>query len=257
MCTVSWLRHTDGFELFCNRDESRTRAAAKAPAIRELNGVRYAAPTDGEHGGSWVGANEFGLALCLLNRYEDGAGDDARDYTSRGWLLASMLDCSAPEQLGERLARAALSRFRPFTLLVLAPERTASLFHWTGDRLFAEADCEAAMPLTSSSYSTSSVVAVRKRLFRRLASKGLTSDALETFHRSHEPFAGPYSVCMHRPEASTVSLTRVRVGAERVEFRYQPGPPCVGEPSSSLALPRSEKSYQVVRAHERLGRRFG
>ena len=26
MCTVTWVRGSDGYELFCNRDEQRTRA---------------------------------------------------------------------------------------------------------------------------------------------------------------------------------------------------------------------------------------
>ena len=36
MCTLSWLRSSTGYELFCNRDEARSRARAHAPERREI-----------------------------------------------------------------------------------------------------------------------------------------------------------------------------------------------------------------------------
>src|SRR5260221_11105891 len=67
MCTVSWLHEDDGYHLLCNRDEKLSRAPALPPRIQERNGVRYVAPIDGNFGGAWIGANEFGVSICLLN----------------------------------------------------------------------------------------------------------------------------------------------------------------------------------------------
>src|SRR6185312_11981515 len=70
MCTVSWIHAREGYQLLCNRDERHTRRPAQAPTVRQNGGVRFIAPIDGEEGGSWIGVNEFGLTLCLLNRYD-------------------------------------------------------------------------------------------------------------------------------------------------------------------------------------------
>jgi hypothetical protein len=84
MCTVTWLPRPDGYQLLCNRDERDSRQPALGPRLHEQNGVKYIAPVDGDHGGSWIGTNEFGMSLCLLNRVGDVESDGNRDYISRG-----------------------------------------------------------------------------------------------------------------------------------------------------------------------------
>src|SRR5581483_2262018 len=98
MCTVSWLHTTEGYELFCNRDEQRARAAAWPPRVRERRGVRFIAPIDGASGGAWLGVNQFGLTLCLLNRYDVPPSEPRAEYLSRGWLLLELLDCQSAAQ---------------------------------------------------------------------------------------------------------------------------------------------------------------
>jgi hypothetical protein len=44
---------------------------------------------------------------------------------------------------------------------------------------------------------------------------------------------------MHREDASTVSESRIRVGASEVEFAYRLGPPCEGAPFLEKRIPRS------------------
>jgi len=60
MCTVSWLRRAGGYELFCNGDGRRARKGAAPPVTQEARGVRFLAPLDGDHGGTWLG--EIGRA---------------------------------------------------------------------------------------------------------------------------------------------------------------------------------------------------
>ena len=85
MCTASWLIEADGYELFCNRDESKMRQPAAPPALRERLSVKFLAPADGDFGGSWISVNEFGLSLCLLNFYP--AVTQHASPTSRGLLV--------------------------------------------------------------------------------------------------------------------------------------------------------------------------
>src|SRR5262245_12838820 len=103
MCTVSWLHQRDGYILLCNRDERRTRKPASGPRIAG-GVVRYIAPVDGDHGGSWIGVNHLGLTLCLLNRYGKWRAEPDRDYTSRGLLLTALLELEAQERVREQIA---------------------------------------------------------------------------------------------------------------------------------------------------------
>ena len=72
--------------------------------------------------------------------------------------------------------------------------------------------------------------------------EGNGADRLErhrAYHRSHHPERGPYSPCMHRPDAKTVSYSEVTVSDEQVCFRYRPLSPCAdGTEASTICLPR-------------------
>lgn len=240
MCTVSWLRHAGGYELFCNRDERHSRKPAAPPAVREARGVRFVAPTDGDHGGSWVGVNEAGLTLCLLNGYEVArTAATEGNYRSRGLLLTGLLDCLTVSQVGGRVLGADLSRYRPFTMAVLTPDEPALLVRWADGRKSFDAAGDAAMPLTSSSHRGDEVSAARRSLFRRMVDESgvVTPEFLREFHRSHEPERGAFSVCMHRDDAATVSFSHVKVDGRVIEFSYQPLSPCERSRPARGALP--------------------
>ncbi|HEY0385093.1 MAG TPA: NRDE family protein [Pyrinomonadaceae bacterium] len=257
MCTVSWLRQDDGYQLFCNRDERRTRKAASEPTIHERAGVCFIAPVDGDHGGSWIGVNEYGLSLCLLNLYpqlpeanscrrpapQDRAAP--QDFRSRGSLLIELLDCTSSAAVKDRLLAATLSRFQPFTLLLLTgTNEPAVLTRWDGRVLLFERAGDESLPLTSSSFRTIEVVAARRAQFRRLMADvtALSPDRLYDFHRSHEPSASASSVCLHRDDAETVSFSWINVAAGQIEFLYYPQALCRSESSTRVMLPLKDRS---------------
>jgi hypothetical protein len=226
MCTVTWLRNANGYTLLCNRDERNTRRRASGPQVNEQRNVKYVAPVDGDHGGSWIGVNEFGLSLCLLNRYGDIQIDEQKDYVSRGLLLLDLVDSRSIKSLTDRIGDFRLSNFRPFTLLGVARESPATLFQWTGTSLSIIEDAEQMVPLTSTSAREPGIAVERSRQFELLKADDLTEKKLDEFHRSHLPERSAYSVCMHREEASTVSLSQVRVLNGEIEFTYEAGSPC-------------------------------
>lgn len=222
MCTASWLIHPDGFELFFNRDESRRRGPAAAPERLELGGVRLLAPRDADAGGTWLGVNEHGLALGLLNGRDIGPVPAAP--RSRGLLVRELLSARDGEELRARLEAQALERHRAFLLTLLEPGREPCLFAWDGARLEAG---PARAPLCSSSLDPGQARRERERLYGRLVGPGAPGrEALERFHASHEPARGPWSPCMHREDARTVSASQVRVDRRTVALRYAGGPPC-------------------------------
>jgi hypothetical protein len=61
---------------------------------------------------------------------------------------------------------------------------------------------------------------------------------LHGFHRSHWPDRSYRSVCMHRAEAHTVSLSHVKVLPTHVHMQYQAGSPCQEGPWQTTMLKR-------------------
>ena len=241
MCTVSWLRRSDGYLLLCNRDERHTRRRAVGPRLVERSGVSLLAPVDGDYGGSWIGVNQFGLTLCLLNRYGDRLIENDRPFTSRGLLLLELLDCARSPQVSERISSRDLNVFPPFTMVALAVEEPAMIIEWTGAECIVHTDAESSMPITSSSMKGLDVVGERKKQFQKIThAKQLNARLLYQFHRSHLPVRGPSSVCMHREDAATVSLSAVNVTSESIEFSYHGGPPCLETQVENVRLKRTE-----------------
>lgn len=223
MCTASWRQDGQGFELYFNRDESVRRGRARAPEAHEVEGVRVLAPTDADAGGTWLGVNEHGLAAALLNAWDLRV--DPRAPRSRGLLVRELLAAADVEEASARLARADLAHHRGFTLLLLSPGAPARVRHWDGRALV---ELAAERPLASSSLDGGRARTERRALYERLTAGAAepARAALESFHASHEPARGPWSPCMHRAEASTVSASQVRVDAREVALRYADGPPC-------------------------------
>ena len=241
MCTVSWIHREDGYLLLFNRDELRTRKPASAPRLDRRNGVAFIAPLDGDQGGSWIAVNQFGLTLCLLNRFDDSAGAIPRDYRSRGLLIRELIDCPKLTMVDQRLSAESMDQYRPFTLVSLFTGQPAMLIEWTGQETRIESNAERLMPIASSSLLEGNVVLQRKHQFQKMAIEqgGIDANLLFQYHRTHLPERGPASVCMHRPDARTVSLSAVIVTKKMVEFSYHPNSPCQPATTGQLQLERT------------------
>jgi len=240
VCTLSWLPQPSGYFLCFNRDERRSRAPGAPPSRHLADGVRFAAPIDGDFGGTWIGVNETGLSVSLLNRYEDSPIDPAGGTVSRGLLVKGLLSSPSLDELARRLGGEDLGRYQPFTLCAAAPDLPLAIYDWTGERLLASAHPAAGLVRTSSGADQREAELIRARVWSELAPSGaaIAAETLADFHRSHRPEKGPFSVCMHRVEARTQSLTTVTVSGLAVELGYFAGPPCQEPPFSSVRLPR-------------------
>jgi len=238
MCTVSWLHESGGYQLLCNRDEKLTRATALPPRLFERGGVRYVAPVDPDFGGAWIGTNEFGVSVCLVNGAGRGVEIRSRGTRSRGLLIPELLECESVIETNERVSRMDLTSYAPFTLAVLEPGQHTSVMQWDGFEKVIVPYGEPYMPLVSSSFDPEGVQAKRREEFRRRldAAGRLDASVLFGFHESHGRHKDAYSPCMHRPDARTVSFSWVRVGAESAEFFYAPDAPCSGSPGQSRTL---------------------
>jgi len=239
MCTVTWLRRPDGYDLLCNRDERHTRLPAKGPDVRESRGLRYIAPSDGNFGGTWISVNELGVSLCLLNAYGDEPPPEpAAGWTSRGLLLAELADSENIRDARRRIVHGDLAPFQPFTIVVAASTHPPSLVRWNGKRL--EVDGSVRSPVVSSGGDAEAARLARSAQLEALLRSARRPNLalLESYHRSHEPERGPLSVCMHAESASTVSFSVVSVRASAVAFRYEPGAPCERATPEEIAIAR-------------------
>jgi hypothetical protein len=214
MCTVTWAYTPDGYELFCNRDEKKTRSKADAPVVHRCDDVAYIAPTDTHAGGTWIAVNEYGITLCLLN----GPSDARCLSTSRGRIIPAIIGARDCDDAVARLRALQLSTYAPFTVAVLSPDAGAKVVRSSGE------DADSRIPLISSSFDLPTVETMRRRAFARSAS-------LADFHASHDNGPSAYSTCMHRPDAETVSFSHIVVTATNIRFSYTPHAPCI--PSSS------------------------
>jgi hypothetical protein len=242
MCTVTWVRDPDeGYELFFNRDELLTRQEADGPRIHESGSVRFVAPIDGDFGGTWIAANERGLTVALLNGYRSveapsqGADGETVEFRSRGLLVVDLAGSRGIDELAVTLASVDLRQYRSFRLVVLAPVAQAWIAEWDRTRLLIEPGGDGRRPVISSSFEETEVGSRRRQEYERIVCgpRGLTTGALAEYHCSHEHGPSAFSVCMHRSNARTRSLTHVRVTANDVHLNYHAGSPC--EPCEELA----------------------
>lgn len=242
MCSLTWLRRGEGYELFFNRDESLERLPARPPTRRQRRGVELLAPLDADAGGTWLGVNAFGLSVGLLNG--DPRGPAPVDPISRGLLVLELLEAREGAEVARRIRALDLGRWRPFQLFALEPRAPFLGARWDGARLVVER-----RPGASGLLSSSALVPVEAERNRRRVLDGLLAgrgepdeDLLLAFHASHDPAPSGVSVCMHRPDAQTVSFTRVRVGDDAVALGYSPAAPCRRVPLEWLELARAPLS---------------
>jgi hypothetical protein len=228
MCTVSIVPHDEGFRLVCNRDEALTRLPAIPPMLHSTRDSAAIYPVDPQGGGTWIGVNHHGVAVALLNRQHAGVGDTHRPsaasrWRSRGEIPVAVL---AADSLGDargRLAQLDPASYPPFLALVVSFDRLLCV---RGDsaRVTAE-EQPLAKPLvfTSSSLGDARVEDARVPLFQSLVVNSRRPWEGQRLFHDHQWRGRPdVSVRMRRPDACTVSRTRVDVRGSRVSLDYEP-----------------------------------
>ncbi|MFP4377513.1 MAG: hypothetical protein ACLFP4_10760 [Spirochaetales bacterium] len=131
-----------------------------------------------------------------------------------------------------------LRAYSAFTLLAFEPDSPPGRLRWDGYELSHDTPSP---PVVSSSFRGPEVTRGRIELYHATVGRNPTQEELRDYHESHAPQKGPYSVCVHRDDGGTVSLTEVVVNAQSVEMRYTPGPPCEEGALAALIIDRSSR----------------
>lgn len=227
MCTVTFAPRHTGYALGMNRDERLTRVEALPPKLRFLEGRRVLFPFE-PGGGTWIGLNDAGVCLALINWYSVTARVE-RHAISRGGVIPGTLAGTRSDHVDQMLASLPLRRVNPFRLIGVFPDaREAVEWRWNLRNLTRQCHPWKAATWISSGYDEPGAQTTRAKIFRaalRQKSAG-TLDWLRRLHRCHRPERGPYSTCMHRGDAATVSYTEIVCSPAGSEMRYLPDNPC-------------------------------
>lgn len=228
MCTVSFVARRSGYALAMNRDEKRTRVAGSPPIRDAVNGRKVLNPAE-PGGGTWIALNDGGATLALINWYSVTLRVP-RNAASRGDVVRAVRVAVAPEEAGSALARLPLKRINPFRLIGVFPAaREVVEWRWDLRSLVRLRHRWLTRQWISSGFDEPAAQYIRGAAFRRARRQSTagTLDWLRRLHRSHAPEAGPFSTCMHRADAATVSYTEVRVSQRRARMLYCAAPPCM------------------------------
>ena len=232
MCTVSFLPTAAGFRLAMNRDEKRTRITALPPEIlrvRDRCAIYPREPNDG----TWLAINDAGLCLALINWHRIEREPEGK-LESRGRIIPRLIGASDGRAVGCELRQMALRQVRPFRLIAIdAGRQMVTEWQWNTMALAGRKYRWQIAHWFSSGYDE--VEAERQREKVCKSSLG-TASSLKKLHASHLPKRGPFSICMHRPDAATVSYSEVIASRNRITLLYQPGPPCEGHESVARSL---------------------
>ncbi|OYW78181.1 MAG: hypothetical protein B7Z37_00650 [Verrucomicrobia bacterium 12-59-8] len=227
MCSLTWHHRQNGYEVFFNRDEKKTRGRATPPAPGGKDGVRHLCPRDADAGGTWLLANEHGVTLALLNFWGD-SNPDAKPPRSRGLLLCDLLAAqSSASAVVKLLHDTSLEGYGSFTLAVfdLGGDQSPLVVRWNRGTLVS---LQPTMPLCSSSFFPEVVLDYRQRSFKALRDQEPAT--LWNWHRREEsPTA--CTVRMNRPDAQTWSSSRVSVTRDSILWHYVEEMPGLSAPS--------------------------
>jgi hypothetical protein len=172
-------------------------------------------------GGTWIGVNDDGLVVALLNRTV-AANKPRVSPHSRGSIVPALLACPSIGRALKASDAMDHSRFEAFRLVMVHRSTVAIV---TADEARSSAEqfpLERPVMFTSSSLGDAIVETPRRRLFEELVLAG--DDWLRgqfRFHRHQWAGRLELSVQMSRPGACTVSRTTIDVTSRRIDLQYE------------------------------------
>ena len=228
MCTLTFLPAADGYLAGMNRDELRTRPVARPPQVRIGAGAKAFYPTE-PAGGTWIACNQRGVLLALLNWNDIELHHIGEKTKSRGFVIPTLIGGQNLAAVDSSFERIPLDGVLPFRLFGFFPGQTSAAFwRWDGTRKELQA-----LPWTRGHWFSSSLSDQAAEEQRRVACEAAASqpgfgtpESLRLLHASHSPAAGPFSICVHRPDAATVSYSEVVCRERSLLMRYMTGNPC-------------------------------
>jgi uncharacterized protein with NRDE domain len=222
MCSLSILRQHGITLVTMNRDEARDRHEAQyMHQVKNSSAAVY--PIDLRSGGTWFGANRFGVGLALLNRYQDVY--DAPNPISRGALIPALLEYSSILQMRLALKHTeqfSMQHYQPFDLVIFDNQSTY-LCSWNG-REASQQPKAGNFFISSSAVRTLEVIQVRQEHYQRwLQERGQTVDldshVLMELHLAEQADQS-FAIRMARAHSHTKSVCQLRLDDKHQSLHY-------------------------------------
>jgi uncharacterized protein with NRDE domain len=186
MCTVVFIPNKGSFFIASLRDEHPNRTKAVLPILSKSNVRKYIAPIDPQGGGTWVGINNLGATIVLLNGGFVNHIKKESYEKSRGLIVTEMLSVDHPIKNWESLG---LENVEPFTLVLWMDNKLTNLV-WDGKSKY-QTDLDSTKAHIWSSSTLYDVVARKERQikFQKWMESSIeinTTSILEFFKNSND-----------------------------------------------------------------------
>jgi uncharacterized protein with NRDE domain len=231
-----------------NRDEHYDRPSA-APQVL-LGPHKILAGRDLRVGGTWLGVNEHGLVVGILNRRLNGVEPTRTSARSRGLLCMDLLALRSASD-GRDFIAAHDQQYNPFTVM-FADRDAAFVAYNVGPELITR-------PLDRSLHVFSSAAEVdlhsikadraREKFARALVGQDADHFRTADWIAPLQPVLSDHSldnasadpgdaICVHRDSSGTVSSSIIAysLSASRFEMFHCAGPPCQNPFADALIL---------------------
>ncbi len=238
MCTLTFASMEDGYLVGMNRDELFTRPVALPPKVSERSGIEMVYPRE-PSGGTWIACNGNGNLLALLNWNGGESSYSGEKRKSRGLVIPELIGLTDLSAADSHFHQMNLDGLFPFRLVgVFRSEMVIKEWRWDGTAKQFLRLSWARKHWFSSSLSDSLAEKERGRAFEAVAAgepAAGNNGWVRRLHRSHVPGPGPFSVCVHRQDAATVSYTEVQCSRTQISMDYLDGNPCLKTGFDELA----------------------
>jgi hypothetical protein len=227
MCTISFISQPDGYALAMNRDEQRLRSPGLPPQVRKHSRQLVLSPSE-SGGGTRIALNGAGVTFALIDWYSVPQ-NGPETAVSRGEVVNAVSDKDRSRLVDKRLGELPLPYIKPFRLVGIFPHRQEIIqWQWNRQELVRVRHEWKAQQWISSRFDEPMAQQVRGRMFEIALQQGSAGsvDWLRQLHSSHLPETGPFSTCMHRADAVTVSSTDIVVSGEEGIMTHVNGAPC-------------------------------
>ncbi len=209
MCTVVFIPENDKFYFASLRDESPLRSKALLPEINKSNEVHYLSPKDSKEGGTWVGVNNRGSVIILLNGGLQNHKRKEKYRKSRGLIVNELLSSDMP-LVDWSLLR--LDDIEPFTLVVFDKNNLFELV-WDGvQRMKIQINTSIAHIWSSSTLYDADAKANRESNFRKWLNgePAVSVNSLFSFFKSvNDPENG--FIMNRKDQVKTLSYTFIEL----------------------------------------------
>jgi hypothetical protein len=179
-------------------------------------------------GGTWIALNDAGACLALINWYSVAARI-VRGAISRGEVVKTVSGAGSPGSADAALRKLPLGHINPFRLIgVFLETQEVVEWRWNLKTLTVKKHPWKTQQWISSGYDEPVAQQVRGKTFKQALHQRSTGrlDWLRRLHHSHSPETGPFSTCMHRKDAATVSYTETAVSPQNAVMRHHAGSLC-------------------------------